>query len=55
MHLLITVAVIAGALAILVRWIEPRIAFFPFTGESETPQLFGLAFDAVTVETSSVP
>ena len=52
MKLLISVAVIVGAVAILVRWIEPRIAFFPFTGESETPRLFGLAYDAVQIETA---
>jgi fermentation-respiration switch protein FrsA (DUF1100 family) len=36
----------------LVRWMEPRVAFFPTAGESETPQHFGVAFDARTIETT---
>src|SRR5678815_3903125 len=39
------------ALTVLVRWIEPRLAFFPFSGESETPRDFGVPFEATTVET----
>ena len=49
MFLLITAAATIIVLMLLVRLIEPGIAFFPFKGESETPQTFGLAFDAVTV------
>ena len=52
MYALIFVAALVLGLALLVRWLEPRLAFFPFTGESETPRTFGLAFDAVTVETA---
>jgi fermentation-respiration switch protein FrsA (DUF1100 family) len=51
MYLLITLAALLIGLAIAVRWLEPKLAFFPFTGESETPQTFGLAYDAVTIET----
>lgn len=36
----------------LVRWMEPRVAFFPTPGESETPQTFGVAFDASTIDTA---
>lgn len=36
----------------LVRWIEPRLAFFPTAGEWETPQNFGVPFDAITVDTA---
>ncbi len=36
----------------LVRWMEPRLAFFPAAGESETPQNFGVPFDAITIETA---
>ena len=36
----------------LVRWMEPRVAFFPTAGESETPQDFGVPFDVITVETA---
>lgn len=45
----LTVAVIA--LALLVRWIEPRMAFFPFSGEAETPRDFGVPFEAITLDT----
>jgi len=36
----------------LVRWAEPRLAFFPATGELETPRDFGVPFDAVTIDTA---
>jgi uncharacterized protein len=36
----------------LVRWMEPRLAFFPTAGEWETPQNSGVAFDASTIETA---
>lgn len=36
----------------LVRWAEPRLAFFPTPGESETPRDFGVQFDAVTIDTA---
>jgi fermentation-respiration switch protein FrsA (DUF1100 family) len=50
--LLISVALTVVALALLVRWIEPRLAFFPFTGETETPRDFGVPFEAVTIDTA---
>jgi fermentation-respiration switch protein FrsA (DUF1100 family) len=52
MYLLISLAVAVVALAAFVRWLEPRMAFFPFAGEAETPRDFGLPFDPVTIETS---
>ena len=52
MSLLISIAVALVALTVFVRWIEPRLAFFPFTGEAETPRDFGVPFEAVTIETS---
>jgi len=51
MFVLIPIVLALVALAVIVRWIEPRVAFFPFRGESETPRDFGVAFDALTVET----
>jgi fermentation-respiration switch protein FrsA (DUF1100 family) len=39
-------------LAVLVRWIEPRLAFYPTRGESETPRDYGVPYDAVTVDTA---
>ena len=47
--------VVVGCLLLmwpLVRWVEPRVAFFPTPGESETPQTFGVPFDASTIETA---
>lgn len=44
-------AVLLGLL-LLVRWLEPRMAFFPFAGETETPQAFGLPFEPLTIQTS---
>jgi fermentation-respiration switch protein FrsA (DUF1100 family) len=37
---------------LLVRWAEPRLAFFPTRGESETPRDSGVPFEAVTIDTS---
>jgi fermentation-respiration switch protein FrsA (DUF1100 family) len=51
MYFLISIVVTILALAIFVRWVEPRIAFFPFPGESETPRDFGLAYEPLTIET----
>jgi len=51
MFILIAPVLALVALAVMVRWIEPRVAFFPFRGESVTPRDFGVAFDALTVET----
>ena len=49
---LVTVAALAIALVLLVRWIEPRVAFFPFQGETETPRNHGLVYEALTLTTS---
>ena len=45
-------AVGLAALALLVRWIEPRFAFYPTRGESETPRDYGVPYDAMTVDTA---
>jgi len=49
---LVTIAVALVGLAALVRWIEPRVAFFPTPGESETPRDFGLPFESLTLDTA---
>jgi fermentation-respiration switch protein FrsA (DUF1100 family) len=41
----------AAVLVVLVRLLEPRLAFFPFAGETTTPRDFGLDYEALTVET----
>lgn len=50
MIVLFVVAVVG--LAWLVRAIEPRFAFFPYAGESVTPQQHGIEFAALTIETA---
>ena len=52
MPLLIALAVTLVALTVFVRWVEPRLAFFPFQGEAETPRDFGVAFEPLTIETA---
>ena len=47
----IVLLVAAGALTIFVRWLEPRFAFFPSTGENETPRTFGIEYEPLTIET----
>jgi fermentation-respiration switch protein FrsA (DUF1100 family) len=52
--LLFSFSLLAGCvlLWLLVRWMEPRLAFFPTAGEWETPQHFGVPFEATTIETA---
>lgn len=55
MTLLRTVlAVIAAAaiLAVVVRLLEPRLAFFPSAGETTTPRDFGVDYEPLTIETA---
>jgi pimeloyl-ACP methyl ester carboxylesterase len=40
------------ALTILVRWMEPRLAFFPFVGESATPRDYDVPFESATIDTT---
>lgn len=42
---------VAVALALLVRWFEPRFAFFPYRGETATPRAFGVDYTADTLVT----
>jgi fermentation-respiration switch protein FrsA (DUF1100 family) len=48
--LFITLAVLT-ALALLVRFLEPRLAFFPTQGEDTTPAAFAIPFEAATIAT----
>ena len=41
-----------GALAWLVRQLEPRFAFFPFAGETVTPRQLGADFTTLTIDTA---
>ncbi len=48
----VTLGVGIAVVAVLVRWIEPRFAFYPTRGESETPRHYGVEYEAVTVDTA---
>lgn len=48
---LLIVVLVGSALLLLVRWIEPRVAFFPTRGESETPRDSGVPFEPITIDT----
>ena len=49
-YVLVTLVVLA-ALWLLVRWLEPRLAFFPSPGEDETPAAVAIPFQAVSLRT----
>jgi alpha-beta hydrolase superfamily lysophospholipase len=40
----------AALVAIVVRLLEPRLAFFPFAGETTTPRDSGIAYEPLTIE-----
>ena len=52
MFYLIALSAVLVGLALFVRWLEPRMAFFPFPGEAETPRDFGVPFEALTIATA---
>jgi len=52
MHVTVWILVALAGLAVVARWLEPRLAFFPFPGEDVTPSDFGVAYEAVTIDTS---
>lgn len=49
---LVTTVVAVVVLALFVRWLEPRFAFYPAHGEAETPGDFGIPYETVTIETA---
>jgi uncharacterized protein len=49
---LITLVVGIAALIVFVRWLEPRFAFFPSAGETETPRHFGVDYEPLTIDTA---
>ena len=51
-HALIWVAIIAVGLSLFVHWLEPRMAFYPDTGEDVTPHTFGVPFEPLTIQTA---
>jgi fermentation-respiration switch protein FrsA (DUF1100 family) len=48
---LLIALVVTGALWLLVRWLEPRLAFFPTAGEDDTPAAMGILFEAASLPT----
>src|SRR4051794_22011534 len=49
---LVTLLLGIPALAVFVRWLEPRFAFFPSSGETETPRHFGVDYEPLTIDTA---
>jgi uncharacterized protein len=52
LRLLVTLLVVGLGLLVLVRWLEPRMAFFPSAGETTTPAEFGVPFAPATIATA---
>ena len=48
---MLTLVAILAALVLLVRIVEPRLAFYPVPGESTTPAAFGVAHETLSVTT----
>ena len=48
----LTLIAAVAVLVVLVRVLEPRLAFFPFRGETTTPRDVGVDYESVTIETS---
>jgi pimeloyl-ACP methyl ester carboxylesterase len=52
MRVLLLLLAVGLGLLFVVRWLEPRFAFFPSAGESTTPSEFDVPFTAVTLTTA---
>ena len=48
----IVLIVALAALLVIVRFLEPRFAFFPSAGETDTPRDLGVEYESLTVQTS---
>jgi hypothetical protein len=51
-HALITIVLFAAVLKLLAWWLEPRMAFFPWTGVQQTPAAGGLEFTELRIPTA---
>src|SRR5215470_5483759 len=47
----LTIAAMLVLLTAAVRWLEPRMAFFPMRGEDVTPDYFHVSYQPLTIET----
>jgi fermentation-respiration switch protein FrsA (DUF1100 family) len=52
MGALITIVLLAAALTLFVWWLEPRMAFVPWSGGQQTPADAGLAFTELRIPTA---
>jgi fermentation-respiration switch protein FrsA (DUF1100 family) len=52
LRLLVFLVVAAAALKLLVWWLEPKMAFFPFRGVQETPATVGVEFTDQKIRTA---
>lgn len=52
MRVLLAAIIVAAALKVLVWWLQPRMAFFPWRGVQETPTSFGLAYSEHRITTA---
>ena len=51
-RILATALIVLVGLLVLVRWLEPRLAFIPSPGETTTPAEFGVPFTTATIATA---
>ena len=49
---LVSIVAACALMLVLVRLMEPKLAFFPTRGECETPRQFGLSFESLTIDTA---
>ena len=52
LRVVISLLVIGVGLLLLVRWLEPRLAFFPSAGETTTPADYGVPYAPSTITTA---
>lgn len=52
LRLLIALALVAATLKLLAWWLEPRMAFFPWTGVQQTPAAAGITFTELRIPTA---
>ena len=49
---LVTLVAVLAGVKVLVWWLEPRMAFFPWRGVQETPASYGVTFSDHTITTA---
>ena len=51
MKIVLALVVVLIVMTVMVRLVESRFAFFPFAGETTTPQQFGVQDETLTIST----